>query len=69
MWMSTFKVNVYVPSTVEDLGLHELKDRYEDLQLYLFLQVVHGMLELKRSGSIGLIPADGRSAANHQLRI
>ena len=62
------KGDYYTTSSVshmlQDLGLHELKDRRRDLRLALMFKVVHGHIAVDAT-SIGLTPADGRTRANH----
>ena len=52
---------------LQDLGLHELKDRRRDLWLALMFKVVHGHVAVDAT-SIGLTPGDGRTRANHKYK-
>ena len=65
------KGDYYTTSSVshmlQDLGLHELKDRRRDLRLALIFKVVHGHVAVDAT-SIGLTPADGRTRANHKYK-
>ena len=65
------KGDYYTTSSVshmlQDLGLHELKDRRRDLRLALMFKVVHGHVPVDAT-SIGLTPADGRTRANHKYK-
>ena len=54
-----------VTHMLQDLGLHELKDRSRDFWLALMFKVVHGHAGVDAT-SIGLTPVDGRTRANHK---
>ena len=56
-----------VTHMLQDLGLHELKDRRRALRLALMFKVVHGHVGVDVT-SIGLTPADGRTRANHKYK-
>ena len=56
-----------VTHILQDLGLHELKDRRRDLWLALKFNVVHGHVGADAT-SIGLTPADGLTRAKHKYK-
>ena len=52
---------------LQDLGLHELKNRRRDLWLALMFKVVPGHIGVDTT-SIGLTPADGHTVAKHKYK-
>ena len=52
---------------LQDLGLHQLKDRRREFRLALMFKVFHGHAGVDAT-SIGLTPADGRTRAKHKYK-
>ena len=62
-----FRTTASVSAMLQDLGLRNLQDRRRDLRLALLFKVVTNKVGVNTS-DIGLIPADGRTRANHRFK-